>query len=191
MAQSHLLVLPAQELAVLQSAAEQSPYFAHLLKQLPGFQVALAHPLPDTLADVAGGAREAAAAARANTNYPEDWDDLIAKAQAHLAAYGQLQDAQEAALAAPVPLDDNPDACPCCGSTRYARAYSRACDQNCFSIPHLGYKQDDGYFPSELGIPGVSDGVFVDVCLDCGRVRNAQYPLSDDQLNAGIAGMEE
>lgn len=183
MAQSHLLVLPAQELAVLQSAAERSPCFAHLLKQLPGFQVA--HPLPDTLVEVAGGAREAAYAVRANTNYPEDWDDLLAQAAAQLTARGQVREAQEAALSAYVPLADNPDACPCCGGSRFARSQSTG-NGHWFELPHLGFKADRTYTPSKMGIPTGGDGPYIKVCLDCGRVINGEYPLSDDVLQARI-----
>lgn len=185
MAESRVLVLPAQELAVLQSAAEQSPYFAHLLKQLPGLKVALAHSLPDSLTEVAVGARDAASQVQANTHYPEDWDDL--KTQAAELAHGRhaLRQAQEAALAARTPLDADPKACPCCGSTRRIWAYSKG--TNWGGIPHLGFEYD-GYMPSDLGIPAAGgDGPQLEVCLVCGHILNGEFPLDDETLKARVA----
>lgn len=117
MTNSCVIILPVQEFSVLQSAAEQSPYFAHLLKQLPGLKVALAHPLPDLLAEVADGAREAISQVRANTNYPEDWDDLAESAAILAKERWALHKIQEAALADYTPPADSLEACPYGGET--------------------------------------------------------------------------
>lgn len=185
MSTSHILVLPAQELAALQAAA-QTPQFAHLLNQLPAFKVALDNPLPDALHWVADGAVAAAQKAKENTNYPEDWDDLIAAARELRSGHKKLCALQDAALAGYTPPAQGAKACPCCGGTRFASSYSKACS-NWFEVPHLEFKADYTYMPCGMGVPGDGDGPSLEVCLDCGRIQNDTYPLPDDVLQARVA----
>lgn len=178
------LILPAQELAELQSAAEQSPAFAHLLKRLPGFQFALANPLPDSVAFVARGAQLAADKVQENTNYPHDWDDLITAAEQLEDACQRACEQQAAAQASDTPPDAAPDACPCCGGVRFARSQSVG-NMHWFELRHLGFSADNTYTPSQMGIP-TGGGPYVKVCLDCGRVVNGVYPLPAEVLQERI-----
>ncbi|GBG14527.1 molybdopterin oxidoreductase [Novimethylophilus kurashikiensis] len=80
--------------------------------------------------------------------------------------------------------------CPCCGSNREISVFAKACNSNFTSIPHLGIEHF-GYMPSEVGVPGCSDGPEIHVCLDCGRIKNGKYPVSDEQLWKETAYLRE
>jgi hypothetical protein len=73
MAKSHLIALPAQELAVLLRVAN-APQYAALFAQLPALRAALQSPIDDLLLKLAHVTREAIGYVASNTNYPEDWD---------------------------------------------------------------------------------------------------------------------
>lgn len=189
MANSHLIALPAQELSALLCAAT-APQFAQLFAQLPSFRAALLAPVDDELRALAGAADQAISAACANTNYPEDWDDERARVE-RLRTQKQAQDAaQAAAPLRPVPKKYGNTTCPCCTGARIARVYSKACDYNYFDIPHLGFSTE-GYMRSNMGIPGDSDGPSIEVCLDCGRIVNGEYPLPEDVLKQRVAQYKE
>jgi hypothetical protein len=98
---------------------------------------------------------------------------------------------QAARAQANTPSATGSRACPCCGGKRFVHAYSKACNANWFSIPHLDFSTDYTYMPSNLGIPGDGDGPSLTVCLDCGRVQDTQYPLSDDELRRRIKRYQE
>lgn len=80
--------------------------------------------------------------------------------------------------------------CPCCTGRRIVSVYSKACNYNWFDIPYLGF-ETKGYMPSNMGIPGDGDGPDIEVCLDCGRVVNGEYPLPDDVLQQRVVKYKE
>jgi hypothetical protein len=188
MAQSHLLALPAQELAVLLDAASK-PQFAALFARIPAFRAALDAPIDDMLLKVAHATRQAISEVARNTNHQDDWADDRKLAGRLITQKLAQFEAQRTATAQPIPETDS-TACACCGGKRFARVYSKACNSNWFSIPHLGFQVDYTYMPSNMGIPGDGDGPNLSVCLDCGRVQGEQYPLSDDELRGRIAKYE-
>ncbi len=188
MAQSHLFALPAQELAVLLEAASK-PQFAALFAQLPSFRAALDAPIDDLLLKLAHATRQAIGEVARNTNHPEDWADDRKLAGRLITQKLAQYEAQQTAKTQPVPEPDS-TGCACCSGKRFARVFSKACNSNWFSIPHLGFKVDNTYMTSELGIPGDGDGPSLSVCLECGRVQDECYPLSDDELRRRIANYE-
>jgi hypothetical protein len=189
MAQSHLIALPSQELSALLCAAT-APQFAQLFDQLPSFRAALRAPVDDELRALAGAADQAISAACANTNYPEDWDDDRARVE-RLRTQKQAQEAAQAsAPPRPAPKKYGNTTCPCCAGARIARVYSKACNSNWFDIKHLGF-ETEGYMPSDMGIPGDGDGPGIEVCLDCGRIVNGEFPLPENVLHARVAKYKE
>jgi len=185
MAKSHLIALPSQELSALLCAAT-APQYAQLFAQLPAFRAALMAPVDDALESLAGAASSAISAACANTNYPEDWDadrELIERLRTQKHAQ---ETAQAAGPQLPAPKAYGNTICPCCAGGRIVRVTSRACDYNYFDIPHLGFSTE-GYMRSNMGIPGDSDGPSIEVCLDCGRIVNGEYPLPEDVLQQRVA----
>lgn len=185
MTTSFVLALPAQELEQLRTAAATSPQFAYLLAKLPGFQAALDHPIPNLLLELAHEARDAAYRVQDNTQYPEDWVDLINNCETIRDATKACCLAQQKAVA-----DHTPPAstgCPACGGHR--RVFSQSAgDAHWLSIPHLEFQADYTYTPANMGIPkDGGDGPSLSVCLDCGRVQNGVYPVSDEHLVDRIA----
>lgn len=185
MAKSHLIALPSQELSALLCAATAAQY-AQLFEQLPAFRAALLAPVDDELRALAGAADSAISAACANTNYPEDWDDARERAERLRTQKRAQEAAQAAAPQLPAIKAHGNTKCPCCAGNRIARVYSKACDYNYFDIPHLGFSTE-GYMRSNMGIPGDSDGPSIEVCLDCGRIVNGEYPLPEDVLQQRVA----
>lgn len=185
MALSHLIALPSQELSALLCAAT-TPQFAQLFEQMPFFRAALLAPVDNDLDALADWAKDAIGEVRANTNHPEDWTPgrrLATKLPMQL----QAQEAAQAEMPVlPAPKPQGNEQCPCCGKKRIAIVYSKACDSNWFGISHLGFEAN-GYLPSNMGIPGDGDGPSLEVCLDCGRVVNCEYPVPDDVLQQRIA----
>jgi hypothetical protein len=184
MAKSHIIALPSQELSELRCAAA-APQFAQLFEQLPFFRAALLAPVDNEIDDLADVAKDAIREACANTNHPEEWAP-----GRRLATRMQMQlSGQAAAKAAtpplPAPKPYGNQQCPCCGGKRIASVYSKACNGNYFRIKHLDFEAD-GYMPSNFGIPGDGDGPSIEVCLDCGRVVNGEYPLPDDVLQQRV-----
>ena len=190
MAQSHLLALPAQELAALLNAAN-APQHAALFALVPSFRAALRAPVVDDLIYIASSARNAIGEARANTNYPEDWDAACESIDATVQQKREQVAAQADAAPAPEPTPHGNKTCPCCAGSRIASVFSKACNSNWFAIPHLGFEVDYGYMPSNLGIPGSGDGPEIEVCLDCGRVANGVFPLPEAELLARVAKYQE
>lgn len=188
MANGHLIALPAQELSALQCAVT-APQFATLFDQLPAFRAALQAPVADDLLQLAYAAEDAFREVCGNTQYPEDWDDVRELAN-------QLIQQKKAQIKAQANTTPRPEAkkygnkvCTCCGGGRVASVFAKACNVNFFSIPHLGFDVNS-YMPTNLGIPGQGDGPQIDVCLDCGRVVNGKYPLTDETLKQRIAEYE-
>jgi hypothetical protein len=101
MAKSHLIALPAQELAALLRAAN-APQYAALFAQLPAFRAALQSPIDDLLLKLAHATRETIGYVASNTNYPEDWDAYRKLANQLITQKLAQFEAQRAALAAPV-----------------------------------------------------------------------------------------
>lgn len=189
MAKRHLISLPAQELSALLCAV-QAPQFAALFERVPAFRAALQHPIDDELTSLANEATDAIREVRGNTSYPEDWDyaqDLADRLRQQMDAQ---RDAQACVPSLPSPKPYGNDACTCCGGRRIVSVYAKACNSNVFSIPHLAFEVFS-YMPSKLGIPGSGDGPELEVCLDCGRVVNGVYPLTDETLKARIAKYQE
>lgn len=189
MAQSHLIALPAQELSALLNAAN-APQHAALFALVPSFRAALLAPVVDDLLYIAGEARQAISAARDNTQYPEDWDDACECIDAAVAQKKAQKAAQAAAPQLPEAKPYGNRTCPCCAGTRIAVVYAKACNSNFFMIPHLDFEAH-GYMPSNLGIPGSGDGPEIEVCLDCGRVANGQFPLLEPELQKRVAEYRE
>lgn len=189
MAQSHLIALPAQELSALLCAVN-APQFASLFAQTPAFRAALQAPIDDSILELAQASQDAIREVARNTQYPEDWEG--ARQLAHrLIQQKQAQDAAQASSPARPPAKKYGNkVCTCCGGERIASVYSKACNANFFSIPHLAFKWD-GYMPSALGIPGSGDGPELEVCLDCGLVVNGEYPITDELLKQRIAKYQE
>lgn len=189
MAQSHLIALPAQELSALLNAAS-APQHVALFALVPSFRAALLAPVDDDLLYLAGAARSAIRDACRNTQYPEDWDDDSAVIDCLV----KQKQAQEAAQAAAPQLSEAKHfgnrTCPCCTGTRISVVYAKACNSNLFRIPHLDFEAH-GYMPSNLGIPGSGDGPEIEVCLDCGRVANGKFPLSEPELQKRVAKYRE
>lgn len=194
MSETHILIIPAQELAVMQAAAEQSPQFAHFLKKLPCFAVSLRQPLANKINYVSQEADHAASVAQLNTDYPEDWNELREEAQGWITELTSLTTLQEKACSEHQLVEENPKACPCCGSTRYVTSQSSG-DANYLSIPHLDFETEGGCIPRGFGIPTGGDGPSFKVCLDCGRIRNwegnEKFPLTDEALRTRITEYEE
>lgn len=185
MAKSHLIALPSQELSALLCAAT-APQYTQLFELVPAFRAALLAPVDDELCALAGAADQAISAACANTNYPEDWDADRERA-ARLRTQKRAQEAAQAAApktAAPKKYGNT--VCPCCAGGRIATVYSKACNSNWFDIKHLGF-ETEGYMPSSMGIPGDGDGPAIEVCLDCGRIVNGEYPVPEDVLQQRVA----
>lgn len=202
MASRHLLPVPAHELSVLLSAAE-NPQFVPLFAQLPAFRLSLLNPIADELRLLASGALDAVREVRANTNYPEDWDTVEAVATRMREGHEHLRLLHDTLPAPEVtpevtpevdpevdpldaPADDGPHAVCACGGHRFASVMSKACNANWFNLPHLKFETDYTYMPSGMGIPGDGDGPNLAVCLDCGRVQGGEYPLSDNELRRRI-----
>lgn len=190
MAHSHLIALPAQELAALLNAAN-APQHAALFALVPSFRAALTAPVIDDLLYIAGEARQAISAARDNTQYPEDWDAACERIDTVVEQKKAQKAAQAAAPSLPEPKPWGNRTCPCCAGTRIAAVQSKACDLNWFDIRHLGFAAHGCYMPSDLGIPDGGDGPMLEVCLDCGRVANGVYPLPENVLQERIAKYEE
>lgn len=184
MTTQHLIALPSQELSTL-LCATTAPQFAQLFDQLPFFRAALQAPVDDRLIALATSVLAAIGEVRNNTNYPEDWDDDCVMAEQLLTQKRTQMTVQADAPARPAPKLHGNTVCTCCMSHRIARVYSKACNCNWFSIPHLGFKAE-GYMPSNMGIPGDSDGPSIELCLDCGRVVNGVYPLPADVLKQRV-----
>lgn len=190
MAKRHLISLPAQELSALLCAVN-APHLSAFFDQLPAFRAALQAPVDDSLRQLAYAAQEAIRDAVGNTQYPEDWDDTR-ELVTRLIQQKEAQEGAQAGIAArPLPKAHGNKTCVCCGGSRIATVYSKACNGNYFGIPHLGFEVSHGYMPSNMGVPGSGDGPELEVCLDCGRVVNGVYPLPDDTLKARIAEYTE
>lgn len=189
MAKSHLIALPEQELSALLCAAT-APQFAQLFEQLPSFRAALVAPVDNELDSLADWTKDAIGEVIGNTNYPEDWTPgrgLASRLQKQLQAQER---AQAEAPQRPAPKRHGNTQCPCCAGGRIVRLCSRACDYNYLNIPHLAFSTE-GYMPSNMGIPGDSDGPAIEVCLDCGRVVNGEYPFPDEVLQQRVAKYKE
>lgn len=190
MAKSHIITLPSQELSALLCAAT-APQFAQLFDQLPAFRAALLAPVDNNLHALTSVVTHAIREVCANTNYPEDW----APAQRLAERVQQQLQAQEAAQAElpsrPAPKEYGNKQCPCCGGGRIASVFASARDCNYFRISHLDFEKEGGYMPSGFGIPGCGDGPSIEVCLDCGRVVNGEYPLPEDVLQQRVAKYKE
>jgi hypothetical protein len=189
MAKSHLIALPEQELSALLCAAT-APQFAQLFEQLPSFRAALLAPVDNELDSLAAWTKDAIGEVIGNTNHPEDWTPgrrLASRLQKQLQAQ---ENAQSEAPQRPTPKPHGNTQCPCCTGPRIARVYSKACNCNWFDIKHLGFEAD-GYMPSDMGIPGDGDGPAIEVCLDCGRIVNGEYPLPEDVLLQRVAKYKE
>jgi len=189
MAQSHLIALPSQELSALLCAAT-APQYTQLFEQLPALRAALLTPVDDELRSLASAASSAISAACANTNYPEDWDDDRACAERLMTQKRAQEAAQASAPQTLVPKAWGNTKCPCCAGGRIVRVCARARDYNYLDIPHLGLSTE-GYMPSKMGIPGDSDGPAIEVCLDCGRIVNGEYPVQEDVLRQRVTKYKE
>lgn len=189
MAQSHLIALPTQELSALLCAVN-APQFASLFAQTPAFRAALQAPVEDSILELAQATQDAIRQVARNTQYPEDWD-AVRDLASRLSQQKQAQDAAQASG----PTRNKAKrygnkVCTCCGGERIASVYSKACNSNYFSIPHMDFEVH-GYMPRVMGIPGSGDGPELEVCLDCGRVVNEEYPITDEMLKQRIAEYQE
>ena len=189
MAQRHLISLPSQELSALLCAAT-APQYAQLFEQLPAFLAALRTPVDDELRQLADAAGDAIRDAAANSQRPENWDFDREIADRLLAQKKIQESAQAEAPTRAAPKPHGNTQCPCCAGSRIATVYSKACNSNWFDIKHLGF-ETDGYMPSNMGIPGYGDGPSIEVCLDCGRIVNGEYPLPEEELQRRVAKYKE
>lgn len=173
----HLISLPEHERNALLFAA-RSPDYAGLFERLPALRAALLTPVADELLTLA----ESVADLVVDASVAADTQALAQRLSEQMRAQESAQQLAQANTApAPAIKRYNNTQCPCCGGGRIVQSYSKACDSNSVAIPHLAFEHF-GYMPSGIGVPGSSDGPELEVCLDCGRIVNAEFPVLDSQV---------